>query len=107
MATDAEIDAAADAIKERAYKFESPVYLYVEREAEDRFTREHGVAAAWDKREAGFDFEKESWRLLARAALAAAEQVREPRGPMVKTSDFDSENPGSSPGAAAIHGARR
>jgi hypothetical protein len=67
--TEEQITMVAMAIKEAAASFQSPVRFYVEREAIHRFERDNPDKDAYiDK--PGTDWELESWRILARAALS-------------------------------------
>lgn len=77
MPSDEEVEAVALAIKECTDKFESPVAYYIEPEAQFRWMNANPGRNFWD--EASID-DLESYRIIARAALEAAERVRNHRG---------------------------
>lgn len=70
----------ANALREEALKFDSPVQFYVEPEALKRYEAENGFDAAFDAEFSGRDFAAESWEILARVAI---EVMREPTDEML------------------------
>lgn len=62
------IERVAAAIEAVTDKFDAPVRMYVEDEARYRWSQQNPDA---DASEAGIDFAKESWKIIARAAIQA------------------------------------
>ena len=75
MDDDKAVDAAARALRDAANTFRSPVYLYVEPEA--RLRAEKDGFDPYDEKFDAVDWELESWKILARAALTPAEPEKE------------------------------
>lgn len=70
MATEDQITKVAVALRDEACKFRDPVYCYVEGEAARRYEAALPDGDAYfDK--PGTDWDLESWKILARAAIAA------------------------------------
>ena len=73
------VRAVAVALRGAAAKFNSPVFLYVEREAEIRYEAADPVNDAYDEANAGRDWALESWEILARAAIEAMCDITDAR----------------------------
>ncbi len=68
--TEQQVEAAAKAIRDEADKFSRPVRFYVQHEAEERYKKSNPEMDNPD-----VDWELESWKILARVALTAAERM--------------------------------
>lgn len=67
------VTAAAEALRKEAGAFRDPVHFYVDKEAIERWEAANPRASVYDTPD--IDWELESWKILARAALDAVDAV--------------------------------
>lgn len=70
MHDDAVVTTVAQALRKEASTFGRPVLLYVDDEARERWDKAHPDLDSWNDGP-NIDWELESWKILARAALRA------------------------------------